>query len=233
MPEHRSIKHYSSRHCPKQLVLRDPASGFLHFIGVILSIAALALLVTRAVYEGTAWHVISYAVFGTGMILLYSASTVCHWFQSPDCPNKWLEKLDHVMIYVLIASTYTPVCLVVLRGPWGWSIFGVIWGLAIIGSVLKLIKFESPAWISSAIYIAMGWIVIIAAVPMSKALPTDALIWLLIGGGCYTLGGIIFALRWPKLIKDVFSHHEIFHLLVMAGSFSFFWVMYDYVIMIG
>lgn len=233
MNEHRSHAPSSARHRPKQLVLRDPASGFLHFIGAILSVAALVLLITRAAIDGTVWHVVSYTIFGCGMILLYSASTACHWFQSPDCPHQWLEKLDHVMIYVLIASTYTPVCLVVLRGPWGWSIFGVIWGLTIFGSILKLIKFSTPAWISSALYIAMGWIVVIAAVPMAKALPTMALVWLLIGGGCYTLGGIIFALRRPRLIKDVFSHHEIFHLLVMAGSFSFFWVMYDYVIFIN
>lgn len=227
MPERCSI-----RHAPKVLILRDPASGFLHFIGAMLSVAALALLVTRAALEGSAWHVVSYAVFGTGMILLYCASTACHWFQSPESPSRWLEKLDHVMIYVLIASTYTPVCLVPLRGPWGWSIFGAIWGLAVLGSALKLIRFETPAWSTSAIYIAMGWLVVVAAVPMYRALPGGALVWLLIGGGCYTLGGIIYALRWPRLVKDVFSHHEIFHLLVLAGSFSFFWVMYDYVILL-
>ncbi len=221
------------RHRPKLLILRDPASGFIHFIGAILSIAALPLLISRAAQLGTTWHVVSYAVFGIGMIGLYCSSTACHWFQNPQCPSKWLEKIDHIMIYILIAATYTPVCLVPLRGPWGWSILGVIWVLALLGSILKLIHFEAPAWTSAALYIAMGWVVVVAAVPMSKALPTGALVWMLIGGGCYTLGGIIFALRWPRLVKDVFSHHEIFHLLVLAGSFSFFWAMYAYVVHIG
>ncbi|MBU1249210.1 MAG: hemolysin III family protein, partial [Proteobacteria bacterium] len=197
-------EHCSRRHQPKQLLLRDPASGFIHFIGAILSIAALALLVVRAAQEGSAWHVVSCAIFGVGMIGLYATSTACHWFQSPDCPSQWLEKLDHIMIYVLIAATYTPVCLVPLRGPWGWSILGTIWGLAILGSVLKLKRFGSPPWISSALYIAMGWLVLVAAVPMVQIMPTGGLVWMLAGGTCYTIGGIIFALGWPKLIKDVF-----------------------------
>ncbi len=230
MSEYCSNNSTALRHRPKILLLRDPASGFLHFIGALLSVAALALLVTKAAQQGSAWHVVSYAIFGTGMILLYCASTACHWFQAPDSKSKWLEKIDHIMIYVFIAATYTPICLVPLRGSWGWSIFGAIWGLAILGAALKLIKFEAPAWTSALIYIAMGWLVIIAIVPMQAVLPTGALVWMFIGGGCYTIGAVIFALRWPRIVKDIFSHHEIFHTLVLAGSFSFFWVMYIYIV---
>jgi hemolysin III len=226
-------EHRSRRHEPKVLVLRDPASGFLHFVGALLSVAALVLLVCRAALEGTAWHVVSYAIFGSGMILLYVASTACHWFQPPDKPAHWLEKLDHVMIYVLIAATYTPVCLVVLRGPWGWSIFGAVWGLAVLGAVLKFVRFRMPVWLNAGLYVALGWVAAVAAVPLARALPTSALVWMLIGGACYTVGAVVFALRWPRIVKDVFSHHEIFHILVLGGSFCFFWTMYAHVIAIG
>ncbi len=218
------------RHQPKMLILRDPMSGFLHFVAALLSVLALVILVTRAAFLSKPWHIVSYAIFGAGMIGLYTASTLCHWFQDPDKPSRILEKLDHIMIFVLIAGTYTPICLVPLRGPWGWTLFGIVWGLALIGTVLKLVRFDLPDWVNAAIYIAMGWVVLVAVVPLVETLQPGALLWLLIGAVCYTVGGILFAMRRPNLIKDVFSHHEIFHLLCMAGSFAFFWVMYDYVI---
>lgn len=218
------------RQRPKVLVLRDPMSGFLHFVGALLSVAALALLVTRASLRATPWHIVSYAIFGAGMIGLYTASTVYHWFENPAAPSKRLRVFDHVMIYILIAATYTPICLVPLRGPWGWSLFGVVWGLALAGTALELLRRDIPRWIGAAIYIAMGWTCVVAFVPILRTMQSGAVTWMLIGGACYTVGGVIYALRRPNLIKDVFSHHEIFHLLCMAGSFSFFWVMYAYVI---
>lgn len=217
------------RHRPKTLMLRDPMSGFLHFVAALLSVPALVILITRAANPAKPWHLVSFAVFGAGMIGLYTASTLCHWFQDPDKPSRTLEKLDHIMIFMLIAGTYTPICLVPLRGPWGWSLFGVIWGLAVLGTLLKLVRFHLPARVNSAIYMAMGWVVLVAIVPVVETMQTGALVWIFIGAGCYTVGGVIFALKRPRIVKDVFSHHEIFHLLCMAGSFAFFRVMYDYV----
>lgn len=216
----------SWRKQPKTLKLHDPASGFIHFVGALLSVAALVLLVTTAGLLGKPWHIVSFAISGAGMIGLYSASTICHWFQKPDCPKQWMEKLDHCMIYLLIASTYTPICLIPLRGPAGWSLFGIVWGFGLLGMVLKVFFFHTPDWITSSIYIIMGWSWLLLVRTVTDSLTGDALVWLYIGGGLYTLAGIVYALRAPEIIKDVFSHHEIFHLLIIAGSFSFFWLMY-------
>lgn len=229
----RPCRDQSWRHRPKTLRLRDPMSGFLHFVAALLSVAALVLLIARATAQGTAWHVVSYAVFGAGMVLLYSASTLCHWFQDPDKPSRALERFDHAMIFVLIAATYTPICLVPLRGPWGFSLFGVVWGLAVLGIGLSLSRRMIPAWANAVVYIAMGWVFLVAVVPVVRSLPAPALTWMFIGGGAYTLGGVLFALRRPRLVKDVFSHHELFHILCMVGSFAFFWVMFAHVITLG
>lgn len=209
--------------------LRDPVSGLTHFLGVALSIVGLVFLVHRAVLNGSCWHIVAFSVFGASLILLYSASTMYHWINISEKVTRVLRRVDHMMIFVLIAGTYTPICLIPLRGPWGWSLFGCIWGLAVAGIVLKGLCSSVPRWISTGIYIMAGWLVIIAIVPMARNIPVSGILWLSIGGAVYTAGAVIYGLKRPRLSCRYFGFHELFHLFVLAGSFCHFWLMYRYI----
>jgi len=134
------------------------------------------------------------------------------------------------MIFILIAGTYTPVCLIPLRGGWGWSLFGIVWGFAIAGVFIKLYWMNAPRWLYTGIYLVMGWMVIVAIYPLIKVLPTGALAWLAAGGLFYTVGAVIYAIKRPNLVPGVFGFHEIWHLFVMAGSFSHWWVMMNFIL---
>ena len=208
----------------------EPLSSLTHLIGLFLAITALVLLIVFAVKKGTALHVVAYTIFGSSMVLLYLASTCYHFV---DVQGKWkniLRKIDHAMIYILIAGTYTPIALVALRGGWGWSIFGVVWGLALAGIILKISKLDFHGWKSVFLYIGMGWLAIIAFIPLLQNIPIVGLFWLVLGGVLYTFGTIFFGL--DKIIKRSrwFGMHEIFHLFVMAGSFCHFWLMLKIVV---
>ncbi|MEC9274386.1 MAG: hemolysin III family protein [Candidatus Neomarinimicrobiota bacterium] len=209
--------------------LKDPMSGLTHSIGAILSIVALVLLILKAVNPVDPWKIVSFSIFGTGLFLLYTASTLYHWIPVSDRAESILKRFDHIMIYVLIASTYTPICLIPLRGPWGWSLFGVVWGLAVFGILWKLFQFKFSNWFSTVYYVFMGWLCIIAIWPLFTHLQMGALIWLFIGGIFYSVGVVFYALDRRKSPLKGFGFHEIWHILVMAGSFSHFWVMYKYV----
>lgn len=216
----------------KALTIRihDPLAGFIHFLGLGLAIAALTLLTVKASLAGEPWRIVTLAVFGAGLTLLYLASTLCHWLPVTGRAEEWFEKFDHVMIYVLIAATYTPLCLVPMRGPWGWSVFGAIWFLAAAGAVLKVFKFRTPRFVTSGLYLAMGWLFLAALPEVVRVLPSGALMWLFIGGGCYSLGGVIYALEKPDPWPNVFGFHEVFHIFVLAGSIAHFFLMYWYVL---
>ena len=209
--------------------LKDPMSGLTHSIGAILSIVALVLLILKAVNPVDPWKIVSFSIFGTGLFLLYTASTLYHWIPVSDRAESILKRFDHIMIYVLIASTYTPICLIPLRGPWGWSLFGVVWGLAVFGILWKLFQFKFSNWFSTVYYVFMGWLCIIAIWPLFTHLQMGALIWLFIGGIFYSVGVVFYTLDRRKSPLKGFGFHEIWHILVMAGSFSHFWVMYKYV----
>ncbi|MGE5605987.1 MAG: PAQR family membrane homeostasis protein TrhA [Bacteroidota bacterium] len=209
--------------------LKDPISGLTHLIGVVLSFIGLILMVYRAAVAGKPWHVVSYAVFGASMILLYTASTLYHWLPLSPKGTKILRKLDHIMIFILIAGTYTPICLVPLQGPWGWSLFGSIWGLALAGLFLKLFWLEAPRWFSTIVYAVMGWLVIIAAWPLIRVLPLAGFSWLLAGGLFYSVGAVMYGIKKPNPLPGVFGFHEIFHIFVLLGSFCHFWLMYRYI----
>jgi len=194
-----------------------------HAIGLVLSIVALVLLIIHASTHGTAKHIVSFIIFGASLILLYSASTFYHYTQNPELRKK-LNILDHASIYVLIAGTYTPFTLVTLTGWLGWTIFGVTWGIAIIGIVLKLFYTGRFDKISTIAYVAMGWIIIFAIKPLIASLPLNGLYWLVVGGVFYTVGAILYSI--PKLKYN----HVIFHVFVLLGSFSHFMAIYFYVL---
>lgn len=217
--------------------VKDPVSGYSHLFGFILSIAALVLLIVfSAKYGEGAWDVVSFTIFGVGMILLYLFSSLYHLLNLSEGPTKVFKKFDHIMIYILIACCYTPVCLGPLRGPWGWSIFGVIWLLAILGTIFSAIWINTPRWLSTGIYLFMGWIVIIAAYPIITTFKSlnalNSLWWLVACGIFYTIGAIIYALKKPNFKNKYFGFHELFHLFILFGSFCYFWFIFRYVLYI-
>lgn len=204
-------------------------SGLTHCIGALLAIAALIVLLTRSSLSLTVWHYVGFSIFGGSMFLLYLASTLYHWLPLQDRLREILRKIDHIMIFVFIAATYTPICLVTLRGGWGWSLFGVVWGLTIAGIFLKSFKMNAPRFISTLIYLMMGWIIIIGIFPLSHSLRFHGIKWMGIGGLFYTLGAVIYAIKKPNLVPGLFGFHEVFHVMVMAGTFSHFWMIYRFV----
>lgn len=212
--------------------IKDPVSGFTHLFGALLSIAGLAVLVYFAAIKGTVWHIVGFSIFGASLILLYGASATYHLLTLSEKGDRTLKRIDHMMIYVLIAGTYTPICLVPLRGVWGWSLFGSIWGFAVLGIVMKIVWLNAPRWLSTIFYLIMGWLAVIAFWPLMQAVPLGGVIWLVAGGILYSIGAVIYGTKRPNFIKNILGFHEIFHLFVLAGSFSHFWVMYHYVLYI-
>ena len=210
----------------------EPLSSLTHLIGLLLSIAGLILIVIFGLTHGNVWHVVSFSIFGATLILLYSTSTLYH-FVPKSSKAKWiLQRIDHSMIFLLIAGTYTPIGLVVLRGGLGWSIFGIIWGLAILGIVFKLLAKDVWQKCSTVLYVVMGWFALIALKPLIESLGIMGMLWLFIGGIFYTVGVIFYALDRFVPRTRWFGMHEIFHLFVMAGSFSHFWLMFAHILYI-
>lgn len=217
--------------------VKDPVSGFSHLIGAVLSLVGLVLLIVyAALYGEGALDVVTFTIFGVGLLLLYTFSTLYHLLNLGEKGTRVFRKFDHIMIYVLIASSYTPICLGPLRGPWGWSTFGVVWGIAVIGIVLTAVWIKAPRWLTTTIYIAMGWLVIIMAYPLIKTFSElnalHSLWWLLIGGIFYTIGGIIYGIKKAPFTTKHFGFHEIFHIFVMLGSFCQFWFVFRYLLYI-
>jgi len=213
--------------------LREPVSGLTHFIAFLLSIAALVILVVYAAAEGTPWHIVAFAIFGTSLILLYGASSLYHLLPLSEFGVSILRKIDHIMIFILIAGTYTPVCLVPLRGAWGWSLFGVIWGIAIGGIFISLFWINAPRWLSTSLYVMMGWLIIIAFIPFVKIISSNGLLWFVLGGFFYSSGAVIYALKKPNPYPGILGFHEIWHLFVMAGSFCHFWAILHHILTIS
>jgi hemolysin III len=187
------------------------ANSVTHGIGLGLSVAGLAVLLVLAIARGTAWHILTCSIYGASLICLYTASTLYHMALSARL-KRALKILDHSAIYLLIAGTYTPILLLNLRGPWGWSLFGVIWGLAFSGIAFKLWFVDHFEHVSTAVYVAMGWLVVIAAKPVLAHVPAATLLWIVTGGLLYSAGVVFYV--WKRL---PFSH-AVWHLFVLAGS---------------
>ncbi len=210
--------------------LKDPISGATHFLAALLAIVGTILLLVRAGAAHKPWHLVTFSIFGGGMILLYAASTLYHWIPARPRIEARLQRLDHMMIFVLIAASYTPVCLIPLRGGWGWSLFGVVWTIALTGILMKVLWMNAPTWVSTLIYVAMGWLAIVGTKPLIESVPITALVWLLIGGLFYSAGAVVYVIKkpnpWPKWVES----HEVFHVLTMLGTGSHFWFMYHYIL---
>lgn len=211
--------------------IKDPWSALTHFIGMLLALFATAPLLVKAAFSGDMMHVYAMAVFMLSMVLLYAASATYHAFGIGDRLYIILKKIDHMMIPVLIAGTYTPICLITLKDGIGSIMLTIVWSMAVISILVKAFWVTCPKWFSSLIYIAMGWVCILGMSNIVKSLSRPAFIWLLIGGILYTAGGVIYALKLPifNAKHKSFGSHEVFHLFVMGGSMCHYIVMYGYV----
>jgi hemolysin III len=210
--------------------IKDPISGYSHILGAILSIIGTYLLIVEALNHNTPGKLLPFIIFGLSMIMLYSSSGLYHLFGKKAEEIDIFRKIDHAMIYILIAGTYTPLCLIALEGVLGMSSFIVIWILAAFGiSTVFFKRFWSkmPRWGATGIYILMGWVSIFLIYPLSKSIPLDAILWIFGGGIFYTIGAIIYAMKKPNIVKG-FGFHEIFHILVLLGTACHFWCVFKY-----
>lgn len=209
---------------------KDPGSALTHFIGMLMAIFAATPLLLKAAGNPDRIHLISLSIFIISMILLYTASTVYHTFNLSPKGNKFLKRMDHMMIFILIAGSYTPICMIALEPSTGYPLLALVWGLAFIGILVKMFWIMCPKWFSSILYIAMGWTCVLAFTQILNALPPAAFGWLLAGGIIYTAGGVIYAMKFQVFHARFqnFGSHELFHLFVMGGSFCHFICMFQY-----
>ena len=211
----KNLYHYSNS--------EEWANRIIHGLGTLLSIAGLVLLIVYSIENGNVWHIVSSSIFGASLVLLYTCSTLYHSSSSPKL-KVFFRKMDHIAIYILIAGTYTPMTLVSLHGPWGWSLFFTIWGLSLIGIVMKIFFVGRFNVVSTIIYIIMGWICMIALKPLIDSLTMNGFILLAAGGLTYSFGTIFYL--WEKLPFN----HSIWHLFVLGGSVCHFLMIFLYVI---
>jgi hemolysin III len=212
---------------------REPVSGFTHLFGAVLSLIGLIVLVSMSYYMRSTKHIIAFSIFGISMILLYTASSVYHLITVSEKGIKVMRRVDHSMIYVLIAGTYAPICLIGLKGSMGKGLFITIYALATLGIILKMFWFNAPRWLYTSFYVFMGWVSIIAVVPLAKVIPNSGIAWLFAGGVLYTVGAVIYAAKWPHIKSKIFGFHEIFHIFVLMGSFCHYWLMIRYIMYVS
>ena len=204
-------------------LVEELANSITHGIGLALSVVGMVVLVVLSVIHGDAWHIAGCTTFGITLVLLYAASTLYHTFHTARF-KRILKILDHAAIYLLIAGTYTPFTLVNLRGFWGWTLFSLVWGLSVFGIFWKLIHVERFQVVSTLVYLAMGWVVLIAIKPVMSSVPLWGIAWLVAGGIFYTVGVMFFAL------KRLPYNHAIWHVFVMAGSICHYFAVMFYVL---
>lgn len=212
----------------KQYV-REPVNALTHLFGAVLSIIGTIVLLnyTHAVLSPVT--ITSILIFGISLVLLYTTSGIYHLVYTTDAILLKLRKLDHSMIFILIAGSYTPFCLLSLTGVWKWSIITIVWSIAIIGIILKITWINMPRWLSTGLYIGMGWIALFALKPLYDSLAFGGFFFLLLGGVMYTIGGIIYGTKKPNICTG-FGFHEIFHIFVLLGSFCHYWAILHYVL---
>lgn len=214
-----------------QITIREPGSAITHFIALMMAVFAAVPLLVKAGLTSGSKSFTAMLIFMLSMVLLYGASATYHSVNVSGKPLRIFRKIDHMMIFVLIAGSYTPVCLIVLGGSSGYALLAVVWGIALFGMLIKALWITCPKWFSSVIYIAMGWVCLFVFGQLLHTLPAAAFFWLLAGGVIYTIGGVIYALKLPIFNSRhaYFGSHEVFHLFCMAGSICHFIFMYWYV----
>jgi hemolysin III len=211
-----------------RLRLREPVNALTHLLGAVLSVIGLVMLIMAAAENGSTRTIVAVSIFGASLVIMYCVSAIYHsWTSERGLAH--FRRIDHVMIYVLIAGSYTPVCLIVLGGRLGVTLLITVWALAALGVFQKIVWMHAPRWLSTALYLGMGWIAVLIARPLIAAGSPGFFFWLLAGGIAYSLGAVVYANKWPRRGAKIFGPHEIWHLFVMAGSFAHYWAILAYV----
>lgn len=210
--------------------LRDPVSSLTHMIGAVLAIPILISLVYLSSEFATPWHTLGFFVFGVSLFLLYGASATYHAVHATESTIQLLRRIDHMMIFVLIAGTYTPICLVILHGPVGLVLLALMWTMAIAGIFIKLFWLNAPRWLSTALYVVMGWSAVLVFYPLLDTMSLSDFGLILLGGILYTIGAVIYATKWPKITGKWVGFHEIFHIFVLAATACHVLFMYQIVL---
>ncbi|WP_117168217.1 PAQR family membrane homeostasis protein TrhA [Paraliobacillus sediminis] len=211
--------------------IREPINGFTHLAGAVLSFVALiAMIIKATATTGSPIAIAAVIIFGISMILLYATSATYHMVIAKESVIAWLRRLDHAMIFILIAGTYTPFCLIALNGTIGWLLFGVVATIAVSGVIFKMVWFDCPRWLSTSLYIVMGWMIIFVAAPLSSNIEAIGMFLLILGGIIYTIGGVIYATEPKFLASKYMGFHEIFHIFILLGTLAHFLSVYYYVL---
>lgn len=197
--------------------LREPFAGLSHLLGALMALAAIPYMLTNLPELKTGTYLASYLVFGLSMFVMFASSAIYHLMDVTEEGIRALKRVDHMAIYVMIAGSYTPFCLIGLEGSQAWWMFGVVWGIAFVGILKKIFWLHAPRWFSTLLYLAMGWISLFVYEPLSESLPAGAINWLLAGGICYSVGAVVYASKWPNL-HHKFDFHDLWHIFVLAGA---------------
>ena len=213
-----------------KIQIREPINSISHLVGCILSAIGFLYLLSQTIPTGNQVKIISSIIFSIGLIGLYSASTIYHWSTLPLKALATLRKIDHIMIYFLIASTYTPICLITLKGRIGYTLLTIVWTLAVTGIILKVFWNNAPRLLYTSFYIVLGWSAIFVVYPLATRLVISGFLLIVLGGISYTIGGIIYALKPARLKIWKFGYHEIFHIFILAGSILHYITIYKYII---
>jgi hemolysin III len=208
--------------------IREPDNGLTHLLGAVLALASCGVLLALALRTGSSRHVVAFAVFGVSLVGLYTASALYHSLRLGPVGLDRLLRLDCALVYGLIAGTYTPFCLVAFRDGWRWGLLALVWALAAGGAALKLRTMDAPIWLSTGLYLSLGWLAVLALPAFLATVPLGGLAWVAAGGLIYTLGAVVFALERPRLYPGVFGSHALWHLLVIAGSACHVWAVAHY-----
>jgi hemolysin III len=210
--------------------LREPVNGLTHLAGGLLAFVGLIVLLATAASAGRVDQLVAFGIFGFSLIALYLASSLYHLLPLSPAGVARLRRLDHVAIFVLIAGTYTPFCLLALDGGWRWGLLALVWSLALGGVSLKLFWMDAPRWLSVLLYLGMGWVAVVAAPALLRVVPAGGMAWVLAGGLTYSAGALVYGLKRPNPVPGVFGFHELWHLFVVAGSACHFWAVLRYLV---
>jgi hemolysin III len=213
----------------KKKRFREPVNGLTHLVGGLMAAVGLIVLLATAANAGRSDQIVAFSVFGSSLIALYTASALYHLLPRSPRGVARLRRLDHMSIFVLIAGTYTPFCLLALDGGWRVGLLSLVWGLALCGILLKLFWMEAPRWLSVALYLGMGWVALVAAPALFRAVPAGGMAWVLAGALVYSAGALIYGLKRPNPIPGVLGFHELWHLFVLAGSACHFWAVLGFI----
>lgn len=210
---------------------KEITSALTHLGGAVFGLIGMVMLLYVSIQSKNVVSITAFIIFGLSMILLYSTSSIYHFIDaSKEKAKLVMRKLDHIMIFVLISGTYTPICLLVLKNVFGYILLSTVWSITLIGIFIKVFWIDAPRWVSSGLYIGMGWLSVFVLAQLVRNMPIGGVVWLFLGGIMYTVGGVIYGLKKPNIDKPWFGFHELFHLFVLAGTFCHFAMMYFYIV---